>query len=63
MYGSDYPCWDPVAALRIIDELDLDPVSRRQVMYDNAARFYGIDSIRDAVRRSSSSMRARLAVR
>ena len=63
MYGSDYPCWDPVAALRIIDELDLDPAARRQVMYDNAARFYGIDSIRAAVRRNSSSMRARLAVR
>ena len=42
MYGSDYPCWDPVAALRIIDELGLDPATRKKVMYDNAARFYRI---------------------
>jgi aminocarboxymuconate-semialdehyde decarboxylase len=42
IYGSDYPCWDPDAALRIIDELDLDDDSYRKITDDNARRLYGI---------------------
>jgi aminocarboxymuconate-semialdehyde decarboxylase len=42
IYGSDYPCWDPDAALRIIDELDLDDDSYRKITGDNARRLYGI---------------------
>jgi aminocarboxymuconate-semialdehyde decarboxylase len=43
MYGSDYPCWDPDAALRILDELDLDADVARKICYDNAFAFYGLD--------------------
>ncbi|HEY7046828.1 MAG TPA: amidohydrolase family protein [Jatrophihabitantaceae bacterium] len=43
MYGSDYPCWDPDAALRIIDELDLDDDSLDKICYANAYRLYGLD--------------------
>ena len=42
IYGSDYPCWDPDAALRIMDELDLDDDSYRKITNDNARRLYGI---------------------
>jgi aminocarboxymuconate-semialdehyde decarboxylase len=40
MYGSDYPCWDPDAALAIIDELALDDESYTKVMRTNALEFY-----------------------
>jgi len=42
IYGSDYPCWDPDAALRIMDELDLDDDSYRKITNDNVRRLYGI---------------------
>lgn len=42
MYGSDYPCWDPVAALRILDELELDDESFRKITYTNAFELYGL---------------------
>jgi aminocarboxymuconate-semialdehyde decarboxylase len=42
MYGSDYPCWDPVAALRILDELDLDDESLDKITYTNAYELYGL---------------------
>jgi aminocarboxymuconate-semialdehyde decarboxylase len=45
MYGSDYPCWDPVAALRIIDELDLDDETYRKVTSTNARQFYGLHEL------------------
>lgn len=42
MYGSDYPCWDPVAALQILDELDLDDESLDKITYTNAYELYGL---------------------
>lgn len=42
MYGSDYPCWDPVAALRILDELGLDDESLEKVTYRNAFELYDL---------------------
>ncbi|GIH19752.1 hypothetical protein Raf01_79240 [Rugosimonospora africana] len=42
MYGSDYPCWDPDAALRVIDELDLDDESLDRITYRNAYELYGL---------------------
>jgi aminocarboxymuconate-semialdehyde decarboxylase len=55
MYGSDYPCWDPVAALQIIDELDLDAETRRKVMYDNAAGLYRLADRAEAAGRELST--------
>jgi aminocarboxymuconate-semialdehyde decarboxylase len=43
MYGSDYPCWDPVAALRVIDELDLAHDLLDKIFYTNAYELYGLD--------------------
>ena len=48
IYGSDYPCWDPDAALRIMDELDLDDDSYRKITDDNARRLYGIRDLAGA---------------
>jgi aminocarboxymuconate-semialdehyde decarboxylase len=42
MYGSDYPCWDPIAALRILDELELDDETMRKITYGNAFELYGL---------------------
>lgn len=42
MYGSDYPCWDPVSALRILEELELDDESLRKITYSNAFELYGL---------------------
>ena len=42
MYGSDYPCWDPAAALRILDELDLDDETLEKITYRNAFDLYNL---------------------
>jgi aminocarboxymuconate-semialdehyde decarboxylase len=40
MYGSDYPCWDPVTSLRQIDELGLDDATYRRITQSNAEAFF-----------------------
>lgn len=42
MYGTDYPCWDPAAALKLIDELDLSLVDKEKLFYGNAKRILGL---------------------
>jgi aminocarboxymuconate-semialdehyde decarboxylase len=46
MYGSDYPCWDPDAALRILDELELDDDTFHKITYRNAYDLYALESRR-----------------
>ena len=41
MYGTDYPCWDPATALRLIDEIGLSSTDRHKLFYSNAERFCG----------------------
>src|SRR5919201_1032948 len=36
MYGTDYPCWDPATALKLIDELKLSQEQRQKIFYVNA---------------------------
>jgi aminocarboxymuconate-semialdehyde decarboxylase len=48
LYGDDYPCWDPDAALRIVDELDLAPDVRRKVESGNARALFGLKAPADA---------------
>ena len=48
LYGDDYPCWDPDAALRIVDELDLAPDVRRKVSSGNARALFGLAAPADA---------------
>lgn len=43
MYGSDYPCWSPAAALKVLDDAGLSAQDRQKVMFDNAWRFFELD--------------------
>ncbi len=42
MYGSDYPCWSPAAALRLFEEIGLPESDRAKVLHDNARRVLGL---------------------
>jgi aminocarboxymuconate-semialdehyde decarboxylase len=42
MYGTDYPCWDPATALKLLDEVALSPADRQKLFYDNARRILGL---------------------
>ena len=42
MYGTDYPCWDPATALKLIDELKLSPADQQKLFYGNARRILGL---------------------
>jgi aminocarboxymuconate-semialdehyde decarboxylase len=42
MYGTDYPCWEPAQALKLIDELKLSPEHKQKLFYDNARRILGL---------------------
>jgi aminocarboxymuconate-semialdehyde decarboxylase len=43
MYGTDYPCWSPVDALRFFDEIGLDDVKREKILSGNARRVLRLD--------------------
>jgi aminocarboxymuconate-semialdehyde decarboxylase len=47
MYGSDYPCWDPATALKLIDEIGLSDTDKDKLFYSNARR---ILNLRDPVK-------------
>jgi aminocarboxymuconate-semialdehyde decarboxylase len=42
MYGTDYPCWDPATALKLIDELKLSQEDQEKLFYSNARRILGL---------------------
>jgi aminocarboxymuconate-semialdehyde decarboxylase len=42
MYGTDYPCWDPATALKLLDDVALSPADRQKLFYDNARRILGL---------------------
>jgi len=42
MYGTDYPCWDPATALKLLDEVGLSKEDRQKIFYDNARRILGL---------------------
>jgi aminocarboxymuconate-semialdehyde decarboxylase len=42
MYGTDYPCWEPSAALQVLDEAGLSKDDRAKVFRGNARRFFGL---------------------
>jgi aminocarboxymuconate-semialdehyde decarboxylase len=46
MYGTDYPCWDPATALKLIGEIDLSAADKQKLFYSNARR---ILNLRDPV--------------
>ena len=44
IYGSDYPCWDPVAALAFLDAVGLSDADRENVLGGNARRILALDA-------------------
>lgn len=42
MYGSDYPCWDPNEALRLIAELNLSEADQSKLFRDNVRRVFNL---------------------
>ena len=42
MYGSDYPCWDPAAALKYFAEIGLSPTDQHKILYGNARRILNL---------------------
>jgi aminocarboxymuconate-semialdehyde decarboxylase len=42
MYGTDYPCWDPATALKLIAELGLSHADQEKIFYRNARRILGL---------------------
>ena len=42
MYGTDYPCWDPATALKLLAEVGLSKADQQKIFYDNARRILGL---------------------
>jgi predicted TIM-barrel fold metal-dependent hydrolase len=42
MYGSDYPCWEPKEALRLIEEINLSEADKQKLFVDNVRRIFGL---------------------
>jgi len=42
LYGSDYPCWDPEAALAVLAGAGLSAQEQEKVLFSNARRFFGL---------------------
>jgi aminocarboxymuconate-semialdehyde decarboxylase len=45
MYGTDYPCWDPAACLKLLEDVTLTAAEKQKLFYDNARRIF---SLKDA---------------
>jgi aminocarboxymuconate-semialdehyde decarboxylase len=52
MYGTDYPCWDPETALRLLGELDLSDAENEKLFRSNAKRILGLAQPGRAERRA-----------
>lgn len=59
MYGTDYPCWDPATALRLIDEIGLSESEQEKLFYSNARRILGL---RDPVPNEAQQLARQAAV-
>jgi aminocarboxymuconate-semialdehyde decarboxylase len=51
MYGTDYPCWDPAACLKLIEEINLSDADKQKLFYDNARRILGLKDPVKALKR------------
>jgi aminocarboxymuconate-semialdehyde decarboxylase len=52
MYGTDYPCWDPATALKLLEQIELSQADREKLFYSNARRILGL---RDPVQQKVQS--------
>jgi|GEM_PF-309559 aminocarboxymuconate-semialdehyde decarboxylase len=48
MYGSDYPCWNPTAALKVFEEAGLPEDVQEKILYHNVRRFLKLDEAAEA---------------
>jgi aminocarboxymuconate-semialdehyde decarboxylase len=46
MYGTDYPCWDPATALKLLSEVGLSQDDQEKIFYRNARRILGLREAR-----------------
>jgi aminocarboxymuconate-semialdehyde decarboxylase len=44
MYGTDYPCWDSHAALRLFEAIDLSPADKERIFNGNIRRLMNLDA-------------------
>ena len=42
MYGSDYPCWEPSEALRLLEAVKLSEADKKKLFVDNVRRVFGL---------------------
>ena len=42
MYGSDYPCWEPAEALRLIEQINLSEEDKQKLFVGNVRRIFGL---------------------
>jgi aminocarboxymuconate-semialdehyde decarboxylase len=42
MYGTDYPCWNPAACLKLLGEIELSDVDKHKLFYANARRILNL---------------------
>src|SRR5262249_33266594 len=42
MYGTDYPCWDPATALKLLGEIEMSQEDKDKLFYSNARRILGL---------------------
>lgn len=42
MYASDFPCWDPAEALRLLEDLDLSDADMAKILSGNARRILNL---------------------
>ena len=48
MYGTDYPCWDPVACLKLLKDVKLSDADKQKLFHDNARRILGLKDLTPA---------------
>src|SRR5713226_888947 len=42
LYGSDYPCWNPTAALRVFDEAGFSEEIQEKILYHNVRKLFNL---------------------
>ena len=58
LYGSDYPCWNPEAALAVLEGAGLSAEDQQKVLFTNARHFFGLRDPDTSVARQASQVLA-----
>jgi aminocarboxymuconate-semialdehyde decarboxylase len=45
MYGTDYPCWRPAAAVGVIENADLSAAQRELILHSNAEAVFHLPEV------------------